>query len=77
MHSSCAAGDAVYVIAGYNKGSDDAISSIEILYMRLNGDLSFAYLRKTWSKTQPDQLTPRIKPFVCAMKDNSLLIYGG
>ena len=48
-----------------------------MLGMRLNIDTSFAYLSKTWQQTQPDHLSPGLDMFVCAMKDNQLLIYGG
>ena len=48
-----------------------------MLGMRLNNDISFAYLSKSWLQTQPDYLSPRKRPFMCALKDNQLLIYGG
>ena len=48
-----------------------------MLGMRLNDDTSFAYLSKSWLQIQLDHLSNRYSPFMCAMKDNQLLIYGG
>ena len=68
--------DAIFVVGGWTTGKEQ-LSTIEMLGMRLNADLSFAFLRRTWSQTQPEHLTPCFEPFVSAFGDNSLLIYGG
>ena len=75
-HSSCVVGDSIFVVAGQTSGYK-RLSSIEMLSMRLKGDLSFAFLRKSWSQTNLNLLTPRRNPFVSAIGHNSLLIYGG
>ena len=50
-HGSCAVEDAIYVVGGTAAGGlyGNKISSIEMLGMRLNFDLSFALLGKTWN----------------------------
>ena len=47
-HSSCVLGDVVYVFCGFIHYYVDMTSSIEMLGMSLNNDLSFAYLSKSW-----------------------------
>ena len=53
------------------------LSSIEKLSMKLNDDLSFAFLSKTWTQIDSDYLSPRINPLVCAINSKTLLVCGG
>lgn len=44
--------------------------------MRLNEDLSFAYVSKAWIEIRIKKRGHSTTPFVCAISKNSLLIYG-
>ena len=74
-HGSCVVGGALYVIAGYT--DEGTSSTIEMIRMKLNDDLSFGFLGESWSLTHPVKLTTRCFPFVSAIGKNSILIYGG
>ena len=75
-HGSCVVGETLYVVAG-ESGVQNELSTIEMLGMRLNNDLSFKYLSKSWREIKTLNLRPRILPFVSAIGKNSLLVYGG
>ena len=75
-HGSCTVKNTVYVIGGLSEGFE-LEKTIEMLEIKLNADLSFSFISKTWSLAQPDHLMPCYRAFVSAIGDDFLLVYGG
>ena len=76
-HSSCSLHDRIYVVCGINVDGDE-LKSIEFIGIRAGSTGAVLFVQKTWTKCDPDGLTPsRDGVLVAPIGESELLVYGG